>query len=76
MTCVIVTGATMIVVTHQVKKLKTTGHQIIGFNRNLVDIADKKIWDKLPKADMLIHLDARLLLKAALMFPDLWNVEG
>jgi GDP-4-dehydro-6-deoxy-D-mannose reductase len=64
---IIVTGATGFVGRHLVKNLIDTGYQVIEVSRSFGDITEASTWNRLPQADVVIHLAAKSFV------PDSWT---
>jgi nucleoside-diphosphate-sugar epimerase len=64
---IIVTGAEGFVGKHLVKKLIDTGYQVIEVPRSYGDITKASTWNRLPQADVVIHLAAKSFI------PDSWT---
>lgn len=67
MTRIIVTGAKGFVGHHLVEKLVNLDYDVLGVTRDLGDITSQSTWDKLPQADVVIHLAAKSFV------PDSWT---
>ena len=64
---ILITGAGGFIGRHLVKKVKTLGHETIEVTRQYGDITEKGTWEKLPSAEVVIHLAAKSFV------PDSWT---